>query len=132
MNDITILLDRNSVCAGDSCDSHEKEITLDSNTSLSALLVMLAEYVPSMEDVVWEVKSNTGLIGYIITDEQRHASVEVCGDDGTVGSRGIQSIMCIYCCNGHFTWIDRASGEKIEKYPECKTLLEKVKKGLSH
>lgn len=130
MNDITILLDRNSVCAGDSCDSHEKEITLDGNTSLSALLVMLAEYVPSMEEVVWMVESDTGLIGYIITDEQRHASVEVCGNDKTVGSCGIQSIKCIYCCNGHFTRIDRASGEKIEKYPECKTLLEKVKKTL--
>lgn len=127
MASVSILLDRDSVCMGDDCNSHQKEITIDGNIFLSDFLKMVSKYVPSMKNVVWAVVSSLDVIGYIITDEQRIASVEVCGDDQSIVNCNISKVFCRYFHSGSFSWRDGKTGEIVKKYPECKTLLEKVK-----
>lgn len=36
--------------------------------------------------------------------------------------------MCRYYYSSIFSWTDGKTGKHIEKYPECKTFIEKVKK----
>lgn len=130
MSNITILFDRDSICMGDDVNSHQKEMVIDSNILLSDLLKLLIKSVPSMNNIVWSVTSNKGLIGYIITDDNGNPSVEVNGEDKTVGSCNIEKVFCFHFYESNFSWTDGATGEKVVKYPECHSLLEKVKKSL--
>ncbi|MDD6070829.1 MAG: hypothetical protein PUC12_08470 [Clostridiales bacterium] len=82
--DSIIRVDRDSVCMGDDCMPHYKKLTINSKTSIRELLAILADYVPTMKNVIWAVQSNSGLCGYIITDEQADASFEVYGKDTTI------------------------------------------------
>lgn len=126
--DSVIRADRDSVCMGDDCMPHCKELTINSKISIRELLAILADYVPSMKNVIWAVQSNSGLCGYIITDEQANASFEVYGEDTSIRNRGIKEVMCKYYYPSKFSWIDGKSGERVDKYPECETFLEKVKR----
>lgn len=57
-NTISIQVNRDSVCMGDDCNSHEANIVLPENMLLSELLQRLAGYVPSMKNVIWAVQSD--------------------------------------------------------------------------
>lgn len=126
--DKIIQIDRDSVCMGDDCMPHCKEITINRETSIRELLAILADYVPTMENVIWAVQSNKGLCGYIITDQEAKAAFEVYGEDTNVGRREIKNVMCKYYYPSKFFYIDGNSGERVEKYPECATFLEKVRR----
>ncbi len=123
-----IQVNRDSVCMADDCNSHEENMILPENTRLSELLQRLARYVPSMENVIWAVRSDAGMCGYIITDSDASASFELCGMDIPVKEMNINKIMCRYYYPSIFSWTDGQTGNRIEKYPECSTFLEKVKK----
>lgn len=128
MTEITILFDRDSVCMGDDANDHRREITVNGSTLLSDFLKMLIKYVPSMADIVWSVKSNLGVIGYIIGDSQRQATIEICGDDKPIDNLSIDKVFCTHFYESNFTWIDGKTKEKVTKFQDCKTLLEKVKR----
>lgn len=125
---ISIQVNRDSVCMGDDCNSHEVDMVLPENMLLSELLQRLASYVPSMKNVIWAVRSDAGMCGYIITDSHAIASFELCSVDMPVKEINISRIMCRYYYPSIFSWIDGQTGNRVEKYPECRTFLEKVKK----
>ena len=126
--DICIRVNPDSVCMGDDCDSHEEKLYLSADMRLSELMRRLAGYVPPMKNVIWAVRSEAGICGYIITDSDANASFELCGTDRTVEEMRIREIMCKYYHSFSFSWIDGKTGNEVEKYSECRTLLEKVKK----
>lgn len=63
---------------------------------MEAFLVVLADYAPSMKDVIWTVPSNRGICGYIITEEQGRVSVQVYRENTTIINRQIREVICKY------------------------------------
>lgn len=124
-----ILFDRDSVCMGDDCMSHIKTVQVEQKSFISDLLHQLADYVPSMKNVVWMVKEQNEIIGFIEMDEDANAKVYVNGKDTPIGTRfEKKELFCRYYYSSIFTWIDGKTGEHINKYTDCSTLLEKVMK----
>ena len=121
-------VNRDSVCMGDDCDDHLKKMNIDENLMLSEFLLMLADYVPHMKNVIWAIRSNIGLCGYIITDNEAMASVKLSETDRALKDTNICEIMCKYYYPSIFSWIDGKSGKRIDKYAECTSFFEKVKK----
>ncbi len=103
-------------------------MVLPENMRLSELMQRLADYVPPMKNVIWAIRSNVGICGYIITDSDANASFELYGMDMPVEEMQIREVMCKYYYPSIFSWIDGQTGNRIEKYSECRTFLEKVKK----
>ena len=127
-NDTGMHIDRDSVCMGDDCVSHEIIMNFPENARLSQLMQELIDYVPSMSDVVWAVQSDAGMCGYIITDRNTNASFELCGTDRLISEMQIRKVFCKYYYPSLFSYIEGGTGREIEKYSECSTFLEKVKK----
>jgi len=133
-NEITIELDRASVCMGDDCNSHKLKRKFDETMSIVDFLLELSDYVPSMHNVVWVVISLNSInkvIGYIVTDEEGKVTIElavsnVCLKDIFSNEADI-SVFCRYYHQSSFSWINGETNQRIEKYSKCKTLLEKVK-----
>lgn len=124
-----IIFDRDSVCMGDDCMSHTKTVQVEQRSTISDLLYELADYVPSMKNVVWMVKEKNEVIGFIETNEDSKVKVYVNGKDMVIGTRfEKKELFCRYYYSSIFTWIDGNTGERINKYAECSTLLEKVMK----
>lgn len=130
-----IEINRDSVCMGDDCMSHKFERDFDNNLKLSELLKLLSDYVPTMKNVIWAVVSlntNDKVIGYFIMDENGETSIEI-DHDVILEKLFIKdlddiSVFCRYFHNSSFTRVDRTTGEKVEKYPDCDNLYDKVKK----
>lgn len=127
-NDAGVQVNRDSVCMGDDCVSHKIIMNFPENARLSQLMQELIDYVPSMSDVIWAVRSDVGMCGYIITDRNANASFELCGTDCLISEMKIRKIFCKYYYPSIFSYIEGGTGRKIEKYSECSTFLEKVKK----
>lgn len=133
-NDMIIDLDRESVCMGDDCTSHNTSRNFKQTMLISDFLQELSNYVPSMTNVVWAVISPSSInrvIGYITTNEEGKPTIEVNGSNEYLKDIfqkevGIE-VFCRYYHHGRFSWIDGKTKQHIEKYSECKTLLEKVK-----
>ena len=135
--DIVVKFNRDSICMGDDVSSHAVDRELSSNMPLSALLVALSLYVPTMRDVVWAVLATNAnkVLGFIITDEHGEAQIELCVNDAPVSKAlisdtGHPAIYCRYYHQYSFTWRCGATEEIINKHSECSTLLEKVKREL--
>lgn len=127
-NDIEIEVDRDSVCMADDCESHKVMMNFPEHTRLSHLMKELIGYLPSMRDVVWAIRSDIGMCGYIITDKKMNISFELCGSDRLISEMKIRKILCKYYYPSCFSYLDGDTGKRIRKYSECPTLLEKVKK----
>lgn len=127
-NDTEVQVNRDSVCLGDDCNSHEVIMIFHENTKLAQLMQELADYVPSMRNVVWAVRSDVGMCGYIVTDGNANASFELCETNRLISEMKIKKIFCKYYYPSVFSCIEGETGRKIEKYSECSTFLEKVKK----
>lgn len=126
---IEIIFNRDSVCMGDDCMSHTKIEQINPEISYSELLSQLSLYVPSMKSVVWAVQEGNEIIGFIETDDDVNVSVYVNGDDVPIGVKfKSKELFCRYYYSSIFMWIDGKTGEQVNKYAECSTLLEKVKK----
>lgn len=125
---IKICADRDSICMGDDCFSHETDMILPEDILLSQLIQQLADYVPSMTNVIWAIRSDIGVCGYIITDSAADVSFELCFADLPIKEMNIDKVMCKLYHPSYFYRSDKQTGERIEKYPECGTFLEKVKK----
>lgn len=127
-NQIKLTIDRDSVCMGDDCNSHRKDILVDGRMKFSGLLEQLAAFVPSMGDgALWSVRSDDEPIGYIMGGG-RGAKTELAGEDLEVRALRSRKIDCTHYYNSRFSWTDGKSGKHVELFPECSTLLEKVKK----
>jgi len=133
-NEITIELDRVSVCMGDDCDSHKLKSKFDETMSIVDFLLELSDYVPRMHNVVWAVISLNSInkvIGYIVTDEEGKVTIELVASNVSLKDVFLNkvdiSVFCRYYHQSSFSWIDGNTNQRIENYSECKTLLEKVK-----
>lgn len=133
-NKITISLDRESVCMGDDCTPHQISRVFSETMLISSFLQELSGYVPAMANVVWavvSVNSINNVIGYIVTDNEGKPTIDISGSNlhlkDIFQNQVSINIFCSYYNQGRFSWIDGKTKQHIEKYSECKTLLEKVK-----
>lgn len=122
----TIHAERDSVCMGDDCNApNARELNYASNEYLSEFMDSVAKYVPSMKNVVWSVACKDRTIAYLIFDENEEYKYELAVPDMKVSELDGKKIYCRYYHKG--TLFDYKVQPPIELYPECKTLLDKVK-----
>jgi hypothetical protein len=129
-----IELDRDSVCMGDDCMPHKRKTTYSDNSRVSSLLSNLCDYVPRMNNVVWAIVSleaESKVIGYLISDNSGKYQIDMNMERQLsslfLKSRDTINVSCNYYHNSSFTWINGTDGGIINKYPECATLIKKVK-----
>lgn len=96
---IELTVDRESVCMGDDVTApNEKIFPVAENETLSDVMETKNRY--------W---------------------YELCEQDKRFAETEIHYLHCRYFHTGRFLYRDQMSGERIEKYPECGELLDKVK-----
>ncbi len=127
---VLISADRDSVCMGDDCESHDCSSSWERTAEVSRLLEWLVSYVPRMRDSVWAVCSDRGVLGYLVTDADGNTATELKGPDRLLTETGVQAVQCRYYHTRSFSRTDGETGKQIEKHAGCKTLMEKVKKEL--
>ncbi|BCJ95497.1 hypothetical protein acsn021_30660 [Anaerocolumna cellulosilytica] len=116
---------------GDDCFSHAEEKEYDKSVTIAYVLEEITHYVPSMYNVVWTISSPDDLVGFIITDNQGNAEIELNIQNKEIvklfsSETGVE-LHCRYYHQSSFSWTDGKTGEYIEKYKECGTLIDKVK-----
>lgn len=133
-NNMIINLDRQSICMGDNCMLHNVSRNYKETMLISDFLQELSDYVPCMTNVVCAVislENGNEVIGYIITNEEGKATIEVNRSylylKDIFRNKVSIDAYCRYYHKGSFSWINGETKQRIEKYPECKTLLEEVK-----
>jgi hypothetical protein len=132
-NKILVNLDRDSVCMGDDCQSHEVRRSFDEKMSVVDFLHELSGYVPSMSNVVWAIlgsSTTNTVLGYIITNKDCIPTIKSEFEKLSLkqlfeAKIGID-VYCRYYHQSSFSWIDGATNCHIEKHSEYNTLLEKV------
>lgn len=124
----TIKIDRDSICMGDDCESHEELLTINEEMTMISLFEYLAEYVPTMYNVIWAIRFDNEICGYIINDEKGHSTFEIDYKDQKVIHMKFSEIMCKHYYPSSFSWIDGKTGKRIHKYNENLTFFQKVKK----
>lgn len=123
-----LILNRDSVCMGDDCNSHVEMRGFDEEMKLSVLLQKIADhYLPFMKKVIWAVRIEDKVCGYIVTDEET-SSVELAENDMTVKELEADKIYCVYYYERSFYRFNRITGESVEQFEDCKSFLEKVKR----
>ena len=122
-----IHVERESVCMGDDCNApNARDLEYETNELLSEFMDSVARYVPTMENVVWSVVASQGqAIAYLIFDEDASYKYELAIPDMKVSELAEKRIYCRYYYKGKL--FDYSTEPPTEMYPECKTLLEKVK-----
>lgn len=121
-----IKVDRDSVCMGDDCTApNEKRLDVAENALLLDVFWQVAAYLPRMSNAVWAVDTGKKVIGYIIMDTEIH--YELCQENQLFSEMGTESLHCSYFHSGSFIYRNGANGKLVERYPESKSLLEKVK-----
>lgn len=111
--------ERESVCMGDDCNApNAKELEYTTNELLSDLLDSVAQYVPSMKNVVWSVICKGRTIAYLIFDVNACCKYELTISDMRVSELDEKKIYCRYYYKGKLS---------LESYTQYETLLEKVK-----
>lgn len=121
-----IYAERDSVCMGDDCNApNAKYLDYATDELLSEFMDAVAGYVPSMKDVVWSVVCKDKTIAYLIFDEDAGYEYELAVSDIRVSELAEKKIYCRYYYNGKL--FDYRIKPPVDMYPECRTLLEKVK-----
>ena len=121
-------VDRESVCMGDDCTvPNEKLFSIKENDMLSDIFRMIANYLPHMRDVVWAVDSGKKIVGYIMMDMNGQVQYEFCLEDQVFYKLDMKALHCSYFYQEKFVYTNGENGVVVEKYPECKTLLDKAK-----
>lgn len=117
----TVHVERDSVCMGDDCTApNAVELPFRKDEMLSEFMVTLAESLPRMSNVVWAVYCRDDVIGYVYTNGARQVRTMLRIKDVRTASLGKEMLYCSY----YYEML------MADKYPECKNLLEKVRKEL--
>lgn len=125
MSKITITALRSSVCMGDDCTApNKKEYIVNKNIKLSDFIRILFEYVPTVHNAAWVVYSDDVILGFIVIDGNGNKMSEINGDDIKLCKK-LKSNE-VFCCH----YYNSDLKEIAEEYPECDTLLKKIKKKL--
>lgn len=86
---------RDSVCMGDDVNApHDEEIAYDPETLLSEFLDEVADYLPSLSNVVWTVRCCKQDIGKLIFDEKCDFTKILSCDNRRFADLGIKEIYC--------------------------------------
>lgn len=123
-----VRVDRESVCMGDDCTApNEKLFPVRERDMLSDIFQMIAGYLPHMRDVVWAVDSGKKIVGYIVMEMNEQVRYEFCLEDQVFCGLDMKALHCSYFHQRRFVYTNKEDGSVVEKYPECRTLLDKVK-----
>lgn len=125
-----VKVDRESVCMGDDCNApHEVTLLVPDNIPLSIVFDRITEYLPKMSNVVWAIDSGRKVVGYILTDNEGTSRYEIYEQKSNIGNMGIEMLHCSYFHSNSFT---NMGNKMVEEYLGCGTLIEKVKRCMSH
>ena len=123
-----ITVDRDSVCMGDDVTApNARTLDIGVRAMLSEVLERVAAYLPNMHGTIWTVDSGRQVLAYILMADDGRISLELCQPDRPFRDLEIKALHCQYFPPWRFTWKEK-TGEIVEKYPECGTLLDKVKR----
>lgn len=121
-----VYAERDSVCMADDCNApNAKKLNYESDELLSHFMDTVARYVPSVRNSVWSIVCKGKTIAYLIFDENSGYTHELAASDIRVSELAEKKIYCR--CYQVCTLFDYRTKPPAEMYPECKTLLEKVK-----
>jgi len=77
-NTVVFLAERDSVSMGDDCMApHARELEVRKDARLSEFLRQVADYVPPMRDLTWEVRCGDDVIGRLVSHEDAKYDVEL-------------------------------------------------------
>ena len=135
MADNTIHLERQSVCMGDDATApNAKNFSFESDMMLSDFLDEVAESIPlrfNGQHTIWCVENNKRPIALLEADEAGNYTKELLIEDLFLKDMVRKEIYCRYfydyqgsLCSSLSQYID---GKWKDKFPECKTLSDKVK-----
>lgn len=92
---------RESVCMGDDCDApNVRELDYKPDQLFSEWLSVVADYVPTMHNVVWSVHSKNDLLAYLIFDHKGNFTMELIIPDQKMSILGINEVYCRYYYQG--------------------------------
>lgn len=129
MDNNYVRVDRQSICMGDDCTApNEKLLSVGERDRLSDIFRMIADYLPQMQDVIWAVDSGKKVVGYILMAGKEQVRYELCPEDQIFCKLDIEAFHCSYFHRRSFEYRAGEDGETVEKYPECGTLFDKVKR----
>ena len=124
-----VWVDRDSVCMGDDVQSHKALLDYGEDTMLSDIFGEIARRVPGMPNAIWAVDSGFKPLGYILMNQDRQViKLELCQPDMVFAEMDIRGLYCSYYERSRF--IERRDGAVREIYPECESLLAKVKRSM--
>ena len=113
---------------GDDCTPRNAELLpVEEKDMLSDIFRMIAACLPQMRDVIWAVDSGKKVIGYIVVGMDKQARFELCQEDQLFCELDIEALHCSFFPQNSFVYRNGKDGEVIENYPECRTLLDKVR-----
>ena len=124
-----IKVTRDSVCMGDDCNAPNEVIIMVSNRDdLSEVFYKVSQTLPKMKEVIWPIDTGIKVLGYIIFDEKGKITFDYCVPYKEVVISQLVRLHCSYFHCRSFTY--QKDGQEVEKYPQYKTLLEKVKQAI--
>jgi hypothetical protein len=125
-----IKFDRSSFCAADDCVSHIENKKLPNDMLITELLKYITTYVTLRKNSVWRITFNDSnvVLGYLITVSEGNTTIELSVEETTIKILSVKNVYCSYFSENRFTYRNGKSGELVEEYKECGSLLEKVKR----
>lgn len=119
-----IYAERDSVCMGDDVAApNAKTWICDEQNRISDLLKWACTYVPEMKNVVWTVTSGNEILGHLVSGDSGSYTAELSVSDRGITGLNEPRIHCRYW----YAVRDYSVSPARDLYPECITLLEKVK-----
>lgn len=92
---------RESVCMGDDCNApNARELDYKPDQLFSEWLSVVADYVPTMHNVVWSVHAKSDLLAYLIFDHKGNFTIELIIPDQNMSMLGINEVYCRYYYQG--------------------------------
>lgn len=123
MTERKILISRDPVSTSDDFD-HEASLDYGTTETLATFATKIFEYLPKLKNTVWSLQSGGRAVAFIYTgDDPKDGRYEIVYDILVRDIPG-QKIHCALFQNVEYTFL---SNPPVEMFPECETLLEKVK-----
>lgn len=121
-----IVVKRDSVCMADDCLApNRSEFTFGEEETLKDLIIQISRYVPNMKDVVWSINYNGNPIGYVnfCSDDKKF---ELVTENIKIIELQNRNLYCKFYNSSKL--MDFTVNPPELLYPECGTLLQKVKR----
>ncbi len=92
---------RDSVCMGDDCNApNARELDYKPDQRFSEWLSVVADYVPTMHNVVWSVHCKSKLLAHLVFNDKGNFTVELVVPDQKTSVLAIHEIYCRYYYEG--------------------------------